>query len=118
MKRQGVMLTGLVLVVGLMVLAGCAATSDLPPAADAGGFFATAKGRVTRINRSDSWFELKPKSGGALLTINYDATTSLLNFKGMIEITSEQPLEVTYMPGGEPGNRAISIRKLQPDGCN
>jgi hypothetical protein len=119
MKRQGGLLIGVLLVVGLMMLAGCAAKTSIPPAAaDAGGLFATARGKVTRINRGASWFELKPKSGGALLTINYDATTTLLNFKGMIEITKEQPVEVTYMPGSEPVNRAISIRKLLPDECS
>jgi len=117
-KRQGLLLTGVVLVLGLMLLVGCVAENSIPPAADAVGFFATARGRVTRINRNDSWFEIKPKNGGKLLTINFDATTDLLNFKGMIEITKEQPVEVTYTPGGEPGNRAISIRKLQPDECS
>lgn len=118
MKRPGLMVRCLVLLLGLMMLGGCAANTTIPPNSDAGGFFATAKGKVTRINRGASWFELKPKSGGALLTINYDATTTLLNFKGMIEITKEQPVEVTYMPGSEPVNRAISIRKLQPDECS
>lgn len=118
MKRQGLMLNCLVLVVGVMFLASCATKTTIPPVADAGGFFATSKGRVTRINRSGSWFELKPRSGDGLLTINYNATTALLNFKGMIEIAKEQPVEVTYLPGGEPVNLALSIRKLQPDECN
>jgi len=116
MKNQGLLLTGLVL--GLLMLSACVAENNIPPAVEAVGFFATARGRVTKINRSGSWFEIKPKSGGDLLTINFDTTTSLLNFKGMIEIAKEQPVEVIYMPGGEPVNRAISIRKLQPDECS
>lgn len=117
MKLQKWMRTGWWLVVGLMLLAGCAAETNVLQSSEAGEFFATDRGRVTRINRRDSWFEMKPRSGGELLTINFDATTTLLNFKDMIEITKEQPVEVTYLPGGEPVNRAVSIRKLQPDEC-
>lgn len=118
MNKQSWMRTGLSLVVGLMLLAGCVAESHLPLVAETGGLFATTKGWVIRINRSELWFELKPKSGAGDIVINFDANTALLNFKDMIEITKEQPLEVSYMPGSEPSNRAISIRKLQPDGCN
>ncbi len=117
MKRQGRIRASL-LVLGLLMLFGCATAPHIPPVSDVGGFLATARGRVTRINRSELWFELKPKRGGEKLAINYDATTILLNFKNMIEITKEQPVEVTFMPGGEPTNRAISIRKLQPDECS
>lgn len=118
MVNKGWMRLGVVLLAGLVMLAGCTAKTAVPPVSEAGGLFATAKGKVTRISHVDSWFELRPKSGGEKLTINYDATTTLLNFKGMIEIAREQPVEVTYMPGAEPPNRAISIRKLQPDECN
>jgi hypothetical protein len=103
---------------GLVLCTACATQTAPPASTEDSNFFATTKGWVTRINRSDSWFELKPKSGGNPLTINYDATTTLLNFKGMIEIAKEQPLEVTYLPGSTPANRALSIRKLQPDECN
>ena len=118
MNKRGWMRAGLLLMVGLVLMAGCVAATNIPPPAEPVGFFATAKGWVIRINRSELWFELKPRGGGENLTVNYDPTTTLLNFKDMIEITKEQPLEVTYMPGGEPANLAISIRKLLPDGCN
>lgn len=117
MNSQKWLRTGLWLVVGLMLLVGCAVETKVLQSSEVGEFFATARGRVTRINRRESWFELKAKSGGGLLTINYDATTTLLNFRDMIEIAKEQPVEVTYMPGGESPNRAVSIRKLQPDEC-
>lgn len=117
MIKQEWLRTGLLLLLGLMFLAGCAAETAVSPVSEGVELFATAKGRVTRINRRESWFEMKPKSGGGVLTINYDETTSLLNFKNMIEITKDQPVEVTYIPTGEPVNRAISIRKLQPDEC-
>jgi hypothetical protein len=102
----------------LLGLAGCTSVSAGQPEVGFGELFATARGKVTRINREQTWFEMKPKSGGGLLKIDYDDTTTLLNFKGMIEIGREQPVEVTYLPGGDPANRAVSIRKLQPDECN
>lgn len=117
MLRKGLMRSLLLLAAALVVLTGCAAETGGPLVADDGGLFATAKGKVTRINRRDSWFEVKPKSGGGPIAVSYDATTTLLNFKEMIEITKDQPVEVTYMPG-EPVNRAVTIRKLQPDECS
>lgn len=117
MRTGGWKWSGPLLLAGIL-LAGCTATTLPPPGVEPGGFFATSRGRVTRINRNDAWFELQPKSGAARLLVSYDTDTTLLNFKGMIEITKEQPVEVTYKPGGEPANQAISIRKLQPDECN
>jgi len=119
MNKLGWMQSGLLLLVGLVLLTGCVAqTSNIPlQTSEPGGFFTTAKGWVVRIDRSGTWFELKLKKGGDNLTFSYDPTTALLNFKDMIEITKEQPLEVTYIPGGVPVNRAISIQKLPFDGC-
>ncbi|NTV14707.1 MAG: hypothetical protein HGA96_12380 [Desulfobulbaceae bacterium] len=117
MKKQIFLLAGLMLV-GLVILAGCATETNIPQTSAPGLLFTTAKGRVTRVNRSESWLELKPKGGAGKLVVNYDATTTLLNFKSMIEITKEQPVEVSYKLGGEAANQAISIRKLQPDECN
>jgi len=116
MSKQGWLRSGLVLLLGLF-LVGCAAQASSPlPTSELAGR-ATVKGWVLRINRSESWFELKLRNGGDNLTINYDPTTTLVNFKDMFEITKEQPLEVTYMPGGVPTNRAISLQKLPFDGC-
>ena len=103
-------------IIAALLLGGCSAGKSGLVQTETGELVGQSRGRIVKINRRTSTFEMKPRTGGRLM-VAWDEATALLNFQTMQEIKLDQPVEVNYLPGKDQV-RALSLKKLEPAECN